>query len=85
MELNPGFMKIDISLVRNVHESYIKQQLIKAMVNLADNLGSNVIAEGIESKEEYEMLKSFGVKYGQGFLFGHPESTLKAADTSFLK
>ncbi len=85
MELHPGFMKIDISLVRNVNESYIKQQLIKAMVNLASNLSSNVIAEGIETKEEYEILKSFGVKYGQGFLFGHPESTLKPADTSFLE
>lgn len=85
MELNPGFMKIDISLVRDVHESYIKQQLIRAMVSLAKNLKSNIIAEGVETKGEYEMLKSLGVTYGQGYLFGHPESTLEPANTSFLK
>ena len=85
MELNPGFMKIDISLVRGVHESYIKQQLIKAMVDLAKNIGSNVIAEGVEKKEEYEILKSFGVDYGQGYLFGRPVPTLEPTDVGFLK
>ncbi len=85
MELNPGFMKIDISLVREVDKSYIKKQLIKAMVTLAKNLDSRVIAEGIETKEEYQALRSIGVNYGQGFLFGRPSPTLEPADTRFLQ
>jgi EAL domain-containing protein (putative c-di-GMP-specific phosphodiesterase class I) len=83
MELNPGFMKIDISLVRDIHNSYIKQQIIKAMVTLAKNLKSSIVAEGIECKEEYEVLKSLDVDYGQGYLFGKPSPFLEAANTRF--
>lgn len=79
MELNPGFMKIDISLVRDVDKSYIKQQIIKAMVSLSNGLNSNVIAEGIETRAEYEMLRSMNVKYGQGYLFGKPMDGLQQA------
>ncbi len=77
MELNPGFMKVDISLVRDVDKSYIKQQIIKAMVNLSNSLNSNIIAEGIETRAEYEMLRSLNVKYGQGYLFGMPSDELQ--------
>lgn len=79
MELNPGFMKIDISLVRDIDKSYIKQQIIKAMVSLSKGLGSNIIAEGIETRAEYEMLRSLDVNYGQGYLFGKPMDGLQQA------
>ncbi len=76
MELNPGFMKIDISFVRGVDKSYIKQEIVKSMVNLAKGIDSEIIAEGIETKEEYEMIRKLGVTYGQGFLFGRPSADL---------
>ena len=77
MELNPGFMKIDISLVRDVDTSYIKQQIIKAMVTLSNGLDSNIIAEGVETRAEYEMLRDLNVKYGQGYFFGMPMDILQ--------
>lgn len=77
MELNPGFMKIDISLVRDIDKSYIKQQIIKAMVTLSNGLGSNIIAEGIETRAEHEMLRELNVKYGQGYFFGMPSDSLQ--------
>lgn len=76
MELNPGFMKLDISFVRGVHKSFIKQEIVKSMVALAKGIGSEIIAEGIETKEEFEKIKELGVTYGQGFLFGRPEEEL---------
>lgn len=79
MELNPGFMKIDISLVRDIDKSYIKQQIIKAMVSLSNGLDSNIIAEGVETRAEYEMLRSLNVKYGQGYFFGKPLDSLQKA------
>lgn len=85
MELNPGFMKIDISLVRDIHKSYIKQQIIRAMVTLSKSLDSQIIAEGIETREEYETLLTLGVTYGQGYLFGRPSETLEAIKRDFLK
>lgn len=77
MELHPGFMKIDISLVRDIDKSYIKQQIIKAMVSLSHGLNSNIIAEGIETLAEYETLRDLRVKYGQGYLFGRPAEKLQ--------
>lgn len=77
MELNPGFMKIDISLVRDIDKSYIKQQIIKAMVSLSHGLDSNIIAEGVETRAEYEALRDLNVKYGQGYFFGRPLETLQ--------
>ncbi|MBI3771858.1 MAG: EAL domain-containing protein [Gammaproteobacteria bacterium] len=83
MELNPGFMKLDISLVRGINKSHIKQQIIKAMVNMAKGLGSQIIAEGIETPEEYETLLALDVDYGQGYLFGKPCPDLEDINRSW--
>lgn len=84
MELNPGFMKIDISLVRDIDKSYIKQQIIKAMVTMAKGLNSQIIAEGIETPEEYHALKALNVDYGQGYLFAKPCAELGDIDRSWF-
>jgi EAL domain-containing protein (putative c-di-GMP-specific phosphodiesterase class I)/GGDEF domain-containing protein len=76
MELNPGFMKIDLSFVKDIDKNYIKQEIVKAMVTLANNIGSMVIAEGVETREEYEKLKELKVEYGQGFLLAKPSEKL---------
>ncbi len=72
LELAPGYMKLDISMVRDIDQSFIKQQMVKAMISLAHNISSKIIAEGVERKEEYLMLKQLGVDYAQGYLFGRP-------------
>jgi EAL domain-containing protein (putative c-di-GMP-specific phosphodiesterase class I)/GGDEF domain-containing protein len=79
MELNPGYMKIDLSFVAGIDKSYIKQEIVRAIVSLAKNIDSQVIAEGIETMEEYEMLKKMNVAYGQGFLFARPCEELETA------
>ena len=76
MELYPGFLKIDIGLVRQIDRSFIKQEIIKAMVALARGIDSMIVAEGVETKEEYLKLKELGVTYGQGYLFGRPSAQL---------
>lgn len=76
MELHPGFMKVDISFVRGVDKSFIKQEIVKSMVNLARGIGSEIIAEGVETREEFVKLRELGVTYAQGFLFGKPSKDL---------
>lgn len=76
MELHPGFMKVDISFVRGVDKSFIKQEIVKSMVNLARGIDSEIIAEGVETREEFEKLRELGVTYAQGFLFGKPGEKL---------
>ena len=54
--------------------------IVRAIVNLAHNLGLTVIAEGIENAESLEMLKAVGCDVGQGFLFSKavPQDELRA-------
>lgn len=71
-ELQPDYLKFDISLVRNIHESLIKIGLLETLVSLSSKIHASVIAEGIEEREEYETLRSLGVQLGQGYYFASP-------------
>lgn len=71
-ELQPDYLKFDISLVRNIHESLIKIGLLETLVSLSSKINARVIAEGIEEREEYETLRSLGVQLGQGYYFAQP-------------
>lgn len=72
VELKPSFIKLDMSLVRDIHKNFMKQELVKAIYGLAKKMHSNVIAEGIESVEELNVLKESGVILAQGYLFAKP-------------
>ncbi|MBI4169535.1 MAG: EAL domain-containing protein [Acidobacteria bacterium] len=71
-EVQADFLKIDISLIKNIHQSLIKQDLVHSLLQVAARTRSRVIAEGIESAEEYRTLRACGVRYGQGFYFAPP-------------
>lgn len=72
VKLKPDFLKLDISMVRGVHQSSVKQALIASMVSVGRAVGATVIAEGIEEQAEHDMLVSLGVGWGQGYLFARP-------------
>lgn len=70
--LQPEYIKIDMSLVRDVHKDPVKQALLETFVTFADKIGSKVIAEGVEKKNEAARLREMGMHYGQGYYFGRP-------------
>lgn len=70
--LEPDFIKLDISLISNIDASFMKQNLVETMVQFANDNGIQVIAEGVEREEEYETVKQIGVHFTQGFLFHAP-------------
>ena len=81
LELSPDFLKLDKSLVHGVHRDRKLQALVRSMVAFAAELGSAVVAEGIEEQAELVELRNAGVDLGQGWLLGRPgapwvESTL---------
>jgi diguanylate cyclase (GGDEF)-like protein len=51
--------------------------IVEAIINLAHSLGLDVIAEGIETEDQFQILKNLGCEYGQGYLFAQP---LNSAD-----
>lgn len=70
--VRPDFLKADISLVRGVDRSPIKQELVQSLVRIARRCGAEVVAEGIESAAEVAALIEAGAGLGQGFWFASP-------------
>jgi EAL domain-containing protein (putative c-di-GMP-specific phosphodiesterase class I)/GGDEF domain-containing protein len=71
-EVKPEWLKIDISLVRDIDTDDVRRQLVKSLVMFADRMGVKLIAEGIERVGQLAVLRELGVAYGQGFLFCQP-------------
>jgi diguanylate cyclase (GGDEF)-like protein len=65
-------LKIDRSFIQNTSPAPYDMQVVKAIIAMAHTLGMQVITEGVETEEQYEMLKQYGCDYAQGFLLGHP-------------
>jgi EAL domain-containing protein (putative c-di-GMP-specific phosphodiesterase class I) len=70
--LEPDFVKLDMSLVRDVHRSSIRQRLIGSITRLCKDLGMRVVAEGIESIHERDAIRELGCDLLQGHLFAMP-------------
>ena len=71
-QLEPEVVKLDMSLIRDVHTQPTKRKLIQSMVSLCRELNMQVIAEGIEQVAEREVLSQLGINLMQGYLFGRP-------------
>jgi EAL domain-containing protein (putative c-di-GMP-specific phosphodiesterase class I)/GGDEF domain-containing protein len=83
VEVEPDYLKFDISLVRNIDRSLIKRSLLETLVDLAAKIGSQVIAEGIEAEPEFTTLRDMGVRLGQGRYLAPPVTVpLEAAAVS---
>jgi EAL domain-containing protein (putative c-di-GMP-specific phosphodiesterase class I)/GGDEF domain-containing protein len=72
-ELKPDFIKIDMSLIRNINRDPVRRALMETLVSFAEKIGSRVIAEGIETREEAATLMAIGAHYGQGYYLGRPD------------
>ena len=72
-QLEPNIVKLDMSLVRNVHEAPTKRKLIQSIVSLCRDLGIEPVAEGVETAAERDVLEQLGCALLQGYLFGKPE------------
>ena len=65
-------IKIDRSFVMSMHTDAANEEIIRAIIELAHNLGLRVIAEGVEKEAQLAILESVGCEYAQGYLFAKP-------------
>ncbi|NVL89764.1 MAG: EAL domain-containing protein [Desulfobacterales bacterium] len=72
IELKPDFLKLDMSLIRDIDSDNVKQQLVKALRRFSQETDVNMIAEGIETKAELKTLLKMNINLGQGFIFAYP-------------
>ncbi len=68
----PDVLKLDMGLVRNIHNEPNKQAVVSGIITMMEQLGGRIVAEGVETKEEYFWLRSQGITLYQGFLFAKP-------------
>ncbi|MDO9204415.1 MAG: EAL domain-containing protein [Methylotenera sp.] len=68
----PDIIKIDMNLIRNVDISKSRQTIIKAVTRMCEELNVIVLAEGVETIAERDVLLSFGINLFQGYLFCKP-------------
>jgi EAL domain-containing protein (putative c-di-GMP-specific phosphodiesterase class I) len=72
LELAPEMIKLDMALVRGIDGDPVKRALASALVAFGDEIGSVIIAEGIETPGELRVLADLGIPCGQGFLIARP-------------
>ena len=79
--LQVGILKIDRSFTDGLSVDHGDGVIVKAVIDMASALNMAVVAEGIETQYQLDVLKDLGCEYGQGYLFGRP---LNAVDTEQL-
>ena len=71
-------VKIDRSFVADIETDAANWSMVQAIVSMAHALGKSVVAEGIETAAQWELLKDIGCRHGQGYFFSKPQPTLAA-------
>ena len=81
VEIDSDFIKLDISLTRKIESSSVKRRLVKTLRDFCEGAGIQLVAEGIETRAQLDVIREFGVDCGQGFFFAHPGSPFPLQET----
>jgi EAL domain-containing protein (putative c-di-GMP-specific phosphodiesterase class I) len=71
-EMHPDYLKLDVSLVHNIHTNLIAQELLRSLNRVARSMGARVVGEGVETEQERDALRACGADLAQGFLYSRP-------------
>lgn len=83
VDLPIDILKIDKQFIAGLPQDSRCEAITKAILSLGSSLGLTVIAEGIETRDQHDLLVSWGCAFGQGFLYGRPVSEAQlSADTT---
>lgn len=69
----PDILKLDMAIIRDIDTRPASRAITKAVVSICQDLGIRLIAEGIETKAEFEVLLDMGIEFFQGYLFAKPK------------
>jgi EAL domain-containing protein (putative c-di-GMP-specific phosphodiesterase class I) len=73
VDFQPDLIKIDMKVIRDVDTNRAGQAVVAGIVGIAKDLGITVLAEGVETEAEFEVLKAAGIRLYQGYWFAKPE------------
>jgi EAL domain-containing protein (putative c-di-GMP-specific phosphodiesterase class I) len=72
LELRPDFIKVDRSLIHGIAEDHARRVAVSAFLSLALDIGSTVVAEGVERPADLSVVRELGLHAAQGYLLGRP-------------
>lgn len=72
-DFQPDLLKLDMALVRGIDCDNVRQVLVEGTLGMCRRLGITVIAEGVETRAEYDTLREMGIDLFQGYLFARPQ------------
>lgn len=72
LNINPDYIKLDISLTRQIDSDRKRRALAAALIEFARQTDASIVAEGIETAEEFDALRALGVQLGQGYYISPP-------------
>ena len=81
VELEPDFIKLDMSLAHGIERSHVKQKMVGILRDFCGESGIDLIAEGIETRAQLDSLVGLGIVHGQGYLFARPGSPYPLRET----
>lgn len=82
LRLAPEIIKLDMLVTRNIEADPARRALARALVAFGQEVGAEIIAEGIERAEQAEALRSLGIVFGQGYHLGRPAPLPRATHPS---
>lgn len=71
-ELRPDYVKVDRHFIEQVDSEPVKREFLRSILEIANEIGCLVVAEGIETAEQLATVRSLGVHFGQGYFLGRP-------------
>ncbi|AOY01679.1 GGDEF domain-containing protein [Jeongeupia sp. USM3] len=74
-ELKPEYVKIDKYFIQGLRQDAQKRQFVRSIHHIALNTGTRVVAEGIETPDELDVVRGIGISLAQGYLIGRPQAS----------
>jgi EAL domain-containing protein (putative c-di-GMP-specific phosphodiesterase class I) len=71
-EIRPEYVKLDRYFVAGIERDAVRGEILRSLVEMGRATGSQIIAEGVENREQGAIVRDLGVDYVQGYLIGHP-------------
>ena len=81
VELRPDIIKIDRSLVHGLHEDPARRSVVRAFATLAEDLGAQLVAEGVEDAPDLSAASALGARAAQGYYLGKPQTSVEQVRT----
>jgi len=82
-ELDFDVLKVDQVFIRNIFKNTRYQTILKTIAQMAQSLDAKLVAEGVETEEEFKLLQALNFDFGQGYYFGKPMSENDALQLNF--